>query len=122
MPVNHKETVNKVNAAFAANELEEFLSQCTDNVVWTIVGDRTVEGKAAIREWMGPMTKEPPKFSVQQLIGDGDFVTGYGDMTMQEDDGTVGDYSYCDVFRFQGDKVAELKSFVIKTDKTDNGK
>jgi uncharacterized protein len=116
MPANHKETVNKVNAAFAANELEGFLSLCTDDVQWTMVGDRTVKGKDAIRNWMTPMMTEPPKFTVLELIADGEFVTGYGDMTMKDKDGSVSPYSYCDVYRFREDKIAELRSFVIKTD------
>jgi hypothetical protein len=35
-------------------------------------------------------------------------------MTMNEK-GAVVPYSYCDVWRFRGDKLAELRAFVIKT-------
>jgi ketosteroid isomerase-like protein len=35
-------------------------------------------------------------------------------MTMTEN-GSVVPYAYCDVWRFDGDRIAELRAFVIKT-------
>lgn len=111
-----KEIVERVNAAFERGDVEGFLSQCADDVVWTMVGDKTVKGKRALREWMGSMPAEPPKFTVDAVIGDGDLATAFGDMTMKEKDGSLGRYAYCDVYRFKDDKIVELKSYVIKTD------
>jgi pectate lyase len=51
---------------------------------------------------------------VSSLFGEGDYVTACGDMTMKEN-GVAVPYAYCDVYRFRGDAVAEMKSFVIKT-------
>ena len=45
-------------------------------------------------------------------------MTAYGDMNMKEKDGSKAPYSYCDIYRFRGDKIAELSSFVIKTQAT----
>ena len=114
MSARPKEIVQKVNAAFDRGDVEGFLSCCADDVVWTMVGDKTVKGKRAIREWMGSMPVEPPKFTVDAVFGDGDLATAFGDMTMKEKDGSVGPYSYCDVYRFKGDKIVELKSYVIQ--------
>jgi ketosteroid isomerase-like protein len=80
-----------------------------------MVGENSVKGKDAIRQWMGSMPAEPPQFTVAQVIGEGDFVTAFGDMTMKEKDGSLAPYSYCDIYRFRGDKIAELRSYVIKT-------
>ena len=30
-------------------------------------------------------------------------------------------YTFCDIYRFAGDKVAELTAFVIRTDKANTG-
>jgi uncharacterized protein (TIGR02246 family) len=116
MPVNTKAIVEKVNAAFAQNNPEGFLSQCADDVTFTMVGDKTVKGKDAVRKWMASMGGEAPKFTVQQVIAEGDLATSYGDMTMKEKDGTTASYAYCDIYRFRGDKIAELKAFVMKTE------
>ena len=55
MSAKNKEIVEKVNAAFAEGSVEGFLSFCADDVVWTMVGDKTVKGKDAIRQWMASM-------------------------------------------------------------------
>jgi ketosteroid isomerase-like protein len=116
MSVRNKEIVGRVNDSFAKGDTKGFLTYCTDDVVWKMVGDKTVKGKQAILDWMGSMPGDPPKFTVDRVAADGDTVMASGDMTMPEKDGQVGHYSYCDVYRFQGDKIAELKAFVIKTD------
>ena len=116
MSAKNKEIVEKVNASFAEGSVEGFLSHCADDVVWTIVGNKTTRGKNAIREWMASMDMEPPKFTVDNIIADGDFVTAYGDMNMKEKDGKTAPYAYCDIYRFRDGKIVELNSFVVKTE------
>ena len=116
MSATNKQIVEEVNASFAEGGVEGFLSHCAEDVVWTIVGNKTTRGKNAIREWMASMKIEPPKFTVDNIIADGDFVTAYGDMTMKEKDGKTVPYAYCDIYRFRDGKIAELNSFVIKTE------
>lgn len=116
MSAKNKEIVEKVNAAFAENNPEVFLSFCADDVVWRIVGDKIVNGKDAIRSFLKSMDMEPPKFTVDRLTAEGEYATAIGDMTMKEKDGSVGSYSYCDAYHFRGGKIAELTSFVVKTE------
>lgn len=113
--ISNKEVVEKINAAFDRGDTNAFLTWCADDVVWTMVGDKTVRGKDGIRQFTASMPAEPPKFTVDGVVADGDFVTAFGDMTMKED-GRIVPYSYCDVYRFKGGKVVDLKSFVIKTE------
>ncbi len=116
MSATNKEIVEKVNASFAEGDVEGFLSHCADDVIWTMVGKKRTEGKNAIREWMAAMDMEPPKFTVDNIIAEGDFVTAYGNMTMKEKDGKTAPYAYCDIYRFRDGKIAELNSFVVKTE------
>jgi ketosteroid isomerase-like protein len=116
MAVHNKAIVEKVNAAFAEGNVEGFLAFCADDVAWTMVGDTTVKGKDAIRQWMASMGMEPPQFTVANVIAEGDFVTAHGDMTMKDKDGKVVPYAYCDIYRFRGDKIVELRAFVIQTE------
>src|SRR5688572_22120027 len=115
MSAKNKEIVEKVNASFAEGGVEGFLSFCADDVLWTMVGNKSVKGKEAIREWMASMDFETPKFTVDNIIGEGDFVTCYGNMTMKDKDGKAAPYAYCDIYRFRNGMIAELNSFVIKT-------
>jgi uncharacterized protein (TIGR02246 family) len=82
MSLKNKEIVEKVNAAFAENDPEVFLSNCADDVTWTMVGEKTNNGKKAIQKWLAEMKDmEPPKFTVDKIIAEGDSVVCCGDMT-----------------------------------------
>lgn len=116
MTAKNKEIVEKVNAAFAEGKPEGFLSFCAEDVAWTMVGDKTVKGKDAIRQWIAEMPAEPPKFTVNNVIAEGDFVMAHGDMMMKDKEGKAVPYSYCDLYRFRDEKIVELRSFVIKTE------
>jgi ketosteroid isomerase-like protein len=118
MAANRRDIVQRINEAFAENNLEKVLSFCADDITWTMVGDTRVSGKDSIRKWMASMDPQPPKLRIQQIIAEGDSVVSRGDMTMQErKEGPPIPYTFCDIYRFAGDKVVELTAFVIRTDK-----
>jgi ketosteroid isomerase-like protein len=122
MAANRKEVVARINEAFAENNLEKVLSFCTDDLTWTMVGDTTVRGKDPIRKWMASMDPQPPRFTIQHTVAEGDFVITRGDMTMQEKkNGPSIPYTFCDIYRFAGDQVAELTAFVSRTDNARTG-
>lgn len=116
MAENNKAILEKANAAIIKGDNEGFLSFCTDNTEWTFVGDKTLQGKEAVRQWMATTYVEPPKFMVENLIAEGDFVTAVGKISMKDEDGKMAHYAYCDVWRFHDGKMAELKAFVIKSE------
>ena len=109
-------TLEKANAAITEGDHEGFLSCCTDDTQWTFVGDRTLQGKEAVRQWMATAYAEPPRFMVDNLIAGGDFVTALGRIRLKDEVGETADYAYCDVWRFRDGKMAELKAFVIKVE------
>jgi ketosteroid isomerase-like protein len=113
MSENNKAILEAANAAIAQGNYEGFLSFCTDDTEWTFVGDRTLKGKAAVRQWMVTEYVEPPLNIVANLIAEGDFVTALGNLTIKDEDGKAAHYSYCDIWRFRGDKMVELRAFVI---------
>lgn len=116
MSENNKAVLEKANAAIAEGDTEGFLSFCADDTEWTYVGGKILKGKEAVREYLKTSSEEPPKFTVNQLIAEGDFVTALGDITMKEEDGRMVHHSYCDVWRFRDGKMVELKAFVIESD------
>lgn len=116
MSENYKEIVKKVDASFAENRMEDFLSLCSEDIKWKMVGDTTKKGKDSILEWMSSMGEgmEPPKVSAKNIIAEGETVAAYGDMTMKNEKGEEVDYEYCDIYRFENGKINELTSFVMK--------
>jgi uncharacterized protein len=114
MTENNKAVLEKANAAITAGDYEGFLAHCTEDTEWVFVGDRTLRGKEAVRQWMAATYTEPPKFMVEHLIAEGDFVTAIGNIDLKEPNGETARYLYCDVWRFRDGKMAGLKAFVIK--------
>ena len=114
MSAKNKAIIEKANETFRRNDVEALLALCTDDFTWTMVGGEPAVGKASIREWMAKAPPEPPKFTVDTVVADGDYVICIGNMTMDES-GSVVPYAYCDVWRLEGDKIAELRAFVIRT-------
>jgi ketosteroid isomerase-like protein len=115
MSEKNKSIVREVNEAFAKNRVEDFLKHCSDNIVWRMIGEKTTNGITEIREWMSQMEgAEPPKFTVDEIIADGDSVVCRGDMTMKDKKGVEGKYAYCDFYRFNNGKIIQLDSYVIQ--------
>ncbi len=112
----NKSILLKGNAAVSEGNYEGFLSLCTEDTIWTFVGEQTLKGKEAVRQWMLKTYIEPPKLTVAHLIAEGDFLTAVGNVSMKDKDGKVNHYSYCDVWRFLDGKMVELSAFVIKTE------
>lgn len=114
MQKDNKIILEKANAAISKGDYEGFLSYCTEDTKWEFVGEKTLIGKDAVREYMAIAYLEPPKFSVENLIAEGEFVTAIGSIRMKNSDGRMVDYSYCDIWRLHDEKLAELKAFVIE--------
>jgi uncharacterized protein len=112
---NNKAILEEANTAIAKGNYEGFLSFCTHDTEWTFVGDQTLKGKEAVRQYMAKTYVEPPKFNISDLIAEGNFVTALGEITLKDEDGKETHYSVCDVWRFRDGKMAELRAFVIKT-------
>lgn len=115
MSEKNKAILKQANAAIVKGDTEGFLSFCSDDTEWTYVGDRNLKGKEAVRQYLATTNVEPPKFTVENLIAEGDFVTALGDIVIKNENGKESYHSYCDVWRFRSDKMVELKAFVIKS-------
>lgn len=115
MTESNKAVLEKANAAIVAGDNEGFLLLCTDDIVWTEVGESTLQGKQAVREWMKSAYAEPPEFTVKQMVAEGDFVVALGDIVANDADGRPRQNAYSDVWRFRDGKMAELNAFVIAT-------
>lgn len=120
MSNKNKEIIEKVNAAFEQNKMEDFYNLCTEDVEWQMAGDQTRKGLQAIREFMSHIPEDcaSPKINVTAIVSDGDRAVCFGDMTMKEK-GVDTAYDYCDIYHFSGDKIASLTSFVVKTKSED---
>ncbi|RPD50670.1 nuclear transport factor 2 family protein [Paracnuella aquatica] len=109
----NKNILETANAEIKKANYEGFLAHCTEDTEWTFVGDQILKGKEAVRQYMAKAYIEPPTFTVEQLIAEGDFVTAIGEISMKNEAGEMIHYHYCDVWRFRDEKMAALQAFVI---------
>jgi uncharacterized protein len=114
MMENNKTVLQKANAHVKKGDHEGFLSYCTDDTEWTFVGERKLEGKEAVRQYMATTYLEPPEFEVDNLIAEGDFVVAVGTIRLKDEAGEMTAYLYSDIWRFRDGKMAELRAFVVK--------
>ncbi|WP_294823440.1 nuclear transport factor 2 family protein [uncultured Flavobacterium sp.] len=110
---NNKSTLLKANTPITQGDYEGFLQHCTEDTLWTFVGDTTLRGKEAVRQWMAENYIEPPVFEVEQLIAGDDHVIAMGKITVRDKKGNLITSSYCDVWRFENGKMAELNAYVV---------
>ena len=113
MSKTNASVLEAANAAITKGDYEGFLVYCTDDTEWTFVGERTLKGKEAVRQWMATAYKEPPTFDLQRTVAEDDTVVALGEITTEDDDGKPVRNAYCDVWRFRDGKMAGLQAFVI---------
>jgi uncharacterized protein len=111
---NNKTILLEGNAAIAEGNHEGFLMHCTDDTEWKFIGEQTLKGKEAVRQWMATTYLEPPKVTVDNLIAEGDYLTAVGEVTMKDKAGKETTYAYCDVWQFRDGKIISLRAFVIE--------
>jgi uncharacterized protein len=118
MSEKNKAILQQANAAVVKGDYEAFLSHCTGDVKWVFVGDKTLKGKEAVRRYMKSTYIDPPKFVVDLLIAEGDFVTAIGEIDMTDETGKTVHSAYCDVWRVRDGMLAELRAFVVEIKET----
>jgi len=109
----NKNILQQANAAVSRGDNEGFLSFCTEDLIWSTVGGETLRGKEAVRAWMVDGYAEPPKFTLRELVAEGDFVVAIGDIESTDEQGKPVQNAYSDVWRIRDGKLAELRAFVI---------
>ncbi len=110
----HKKVLEQANEAVRAGDNEGFLAHCTDDIRWTTVGEGTLQGKQAVREWMKEGYAVPPQFEVRHMVAEGDHVIAIGRIVGDGSEGKRAEFAYSDVWRFRDGKMCELDAFVIE--------
>ncbi len=110
----NKSLLESANAALVRGDIEGFLIHCSEDIVWVTVGQQPILGKAALRERMRVEYAEPPEFTIEQLIEEGDWLVALGSITLKGADGNARVHLYSDAWRCEGGKLAELRAFVMK--------
>ncbi len=111
--IDNKIVLQSANEAISAGDIEGFLSFCDDDILWMIMGGDSIQGKESVRLWMKTEYVEPPKFTVTDLIAEGDLVVALGQIETRDSEGAINLSFYSDVWRFRNGKMIELRAFVV---------
>lgn len=113
--MTNKEILLQANKAIDNADHQGFLDHCTEDTVWHFVGGITLHGRQAVLQFMDETYIDPPVNNVINLLADRNFVIATGTIAIKDKDGNVTTSEYCDVWRFEGDKMAELHAYVVET-------
>jgi limonene-1,2-epoxide hydrolase len=106
-----QQVVEKVNTAFAENKMEDFVSLCTDDVRWNMVGENEYVGKEAILKGMSEMPDQAaPNFVIDKIVAADSAATCTGSFTMLKN-GVQ--FAFCDVYEFEGGLIKTMTSYVV---------
>lgn len=114
MSEHNKNILRQANEAVERGDYDGFLSYCTEDTTWEFVGDQTLKGKAAVRQYMRSVYIEPPQLTVQNMISEGDFLTALGEISIKDGAGDISHSAYCDVWRVKDGKLDQLKAYVVE--------
>lgn len=112
MATDHKATIEAVNAAFGANNLEAFLELCTDDIEMGVVGKNVSKGKDALRKDMSDNTWNAPVIGVTDILIDGDRAVCHGIMDMDKKTGEAHQYGYADCYTFRDGKISSIRVYM----------
>ena len=109
----HERIIRLVNDAFIKNDMLLFLSYCTDDIEWNMIGETTWKGKDAILQAMMAKPGEGPDSVIDLVITEGSKTVGTGKFNMLNEKGETKHYQFCDIYTFKDDKIAFMESYVV---------
>lgn len=114
METNRQHFLRKMNEAFANNDVAFILDAVTEDIHWTIVGDKMIRGKDQFAHSLQEMAPPGPmKMEIRHVITHGKEAVVEGNMVTP--DGRT--YAFCDIYTFNGFKknlIKEIKSYVLE--------
>ncbi len=114
MITTNEAIVRKVNEAFNMNDMQVFLSYCTDDIEWNMVGNSATQGKEAILAMMTAMPADSPDVTITDIFSNGDKTACTGTFTMTKKTGEKEYFSFCDIYKFREEKIQVLDSYVVE--------
>lgn len=114
-----EEFLQKFNQAFVQNDINFIIDSTTDDIIWTMIGDKTIRGRENLAVAMNDMKNSSGlEIKINSTIIDGDQAAVDGSMSMEDKDGNRKTYGFCDLYRFRDDgdlKISELRSYIVST-------
>lgn len=113
-----EEFIRDFNEAFSKNDLDFILNNMSEDIRWNFVGEKPMEGKTAVKEFMEPMKNvETLEMEVLQIVTHGRTAAANGWMKIKEPSGEVKNFGFADFYEFSGlknPKIRKMTSYVVE--------
>ncbi|MEV1131267.1 nuclear transport factor 2 family protein [Agromyces sp. NPDC049794] len=117
---NHVATtqIEKIARAFSSHRFDQALTHLADDVVWTLVGDKPLIGRKAVKKAcertaadLAGVTTEFQRF--RTVVGDESVVVD-SLARYTGSDGEVSIVASCDVYDFDEERITEIVSYTVE--------
>lgn len=112
-----EEFIKTFNEAFSRNDLDFILDNMTNDVEWNFIGEKTMKGKDAVKEFMEPMKNiETLEMELQQIIARDGTAAANGRMKIKELTGEIKSFGFADFYELEGStnpKIKRMTSYVV---------
>ena len=82
--MKNAEILHQANEFVKKGNYESFLAHYTPDTKWVFVGERILNGKDQVRDYMKEFYLEPPVFTVEKTIEEGSYVAVTGVITLKD--------------------------------------
>jgi len=107
-----REFIKEFNIAFAKGNLDFIIGHVSDDIVWTIHGDKKIEGKESFSKEIHKMKENvADKMTLRSIITHGIEASAHGEIKMGDKT-----YAFCDVYVFTnttGEIIKTMESYVL---------
>lgn len=114
---NREKFLREVNKAYESGDDKFFMDHITDDICWTIVGEKDIAGKAEFKEVLDQMKDMPSlEIEVENVFQSGDRGIVEGVLISRNRLGQKKHYGFCDIYKFAESKDLRLRaitSYVI---------
>jgi predicted SnoaL-like aldol condensation-catalyzing enzyme len=111
-------SVNKnISEEFSKGNFEFAFNHFADDIQWNVVGSPVIKGKEAMIAYCNKMMTEMDgsKLNNTNQIGDDDLIAVQGYCDYVKENNEPGKLEYCDVYRFNNEKLQAITSYCIET-------
>lgn len=121
MTVKSKDFFEQINQAFLEGNADFIAENVSEDVVWTMAGEKSLYGKEAFVQVLNEMesgNERDAELTIERIIKTDLEAAVIGRMSGKDDSGDLKSYMYCDVYRFDEDgsgKIKELTAFIVET-------
>jgi uncharacterized protein len=113
MKFEHTALLKKISEEFAKGNLEFSAAYLADDIEWKILGNDTITGKEQVLEVSKMLQLESyPIITIKNIVADGNYVVVESIGKAKTKKGKPYNQTYCDIFRFNNEKIQEITTYL----------